>query len=121
MSSSGRGRAAARKSKGRGEGSDIDLGHVVLFLRVIFVMTGALLIVTIACFALGQNSPAGSVVYTITILANAIACGGSALGAWWLDRKDEELTRREIQKKSQQLKKGAKHHESHDPGPGAGG
>lgn len=86
-------------------------------------MTGALLIVTIACFALGQNSPAGSVVYVITILANTVACGGSALGAWWLDRKDEELTRREIQKKSQQLQKGARNHDnlSHDPGGSTGG
>lgn len=86
-------------------------------------MTGALLIVTIACFALGQKTPAGSVVYGMTMLVNAVACGGSALGARWLDRKDEALTRREIQKKSQQLQKGAHNHDdsSHDPGPGAGG
>lgn len=86
-------------------------------------MTGALLIVTLASFALGQETPAGNVVYAMTILVNAIACGGSALGAWWLDRKDKELTRREIRKKSQQLQKGVQDHDdpSHDPGTGAGG
>lgn len=86
-------------------------------------MTGALLIVSVLSFALGQKTPAGNVVYGMTMLVNAIACGGSALGAWWLDRKDEELTRREIQKKSQQLQKGAHNHDdpSHDSGPGTGG
>lgn len=86
-------------------------------------MTGALLLVTIVSFALGQKTPAGNVVYGMTMLVNAIACGGSALGSWWLDRKDEELTRREIEKKSQQLQKGAHDHDdpSHDPGGSPGG
>lgn len=74
-------------------------------------MTGALLLVSVLSFSLGQKTPAGNVVYALTILANAAACGGSGLGAWWLDRKDAELTRRELQKKTQQLQKGALRHD----------
>ena len=45
-------------------------------------------------------------VYSITILVNLIAFLGSSLGAWKLDKKDEELTERE-RKLSSSKKKGA--------------
>lgn len=83
------------RTKRERKGGDLELCQVVLFLRFIAVMTGALLIVSAVFFLLGEKSDAGNVVYAITMLINLAACAGSLLGAWRLDRKDRELAERE--------------------------
>lgn len=86
------------RPKGAGKSGDLELCQVVMFLRFISVMTGALLIVSAAFFLLGEKSDAGNVAYAITILINLAACAGSLLGARRLDRKDRELAQLEKQK-----------------------
>lgn len=46
-------------------------------------------------FLLSEKTAAGNVAYILTILVNAVGCGGSLLAAGYLDRKDKELTKKE--------------------------
>lgn len=61
-------------------------------------MTGALLLLSLVFFLLSEKNTAENVAYSLTILVNTVACGGSVLASWYLDRKDRELTRREQEK-----------------------
>lgn len=61
-------------------------------------MTGALLLLSLLFFLLSEKTAAANVAYSLTILVNLAACGGSVLAAWYLDRKDRELNRREQEK-----------------------
>ena len=90
------GRDPRRKREGK---FDIELMHVVYFLRFIAVMTGALFLVSCAAFLLMEKTPATNAVYCLVIAINFVAAGGSLLGAWKLNRKDRELSDRELEQK----------------------
>ena len=93
--SQGRGSA---KGEGR-KRADIELSQVVMFLHFISVMTGALFCVGTVFFLLCAKTPETNIVWGMTISVNLIAAAGSFFGARILDKKDRELTEREIEKK----------------------
>ena len=72
---------------------DLELYHIVAFLRFIAAMTGTLLLISLVLFFLVETTEAGKAVYIITILVNFVAFFGSVFGAWRLNKKDEELSR----------------------------
>lgn len=93
-------------SQGRGdikrkrtEQPDISLSQVVMFLRVITVMTGALLVVSTLFFLLFEKTVETNVVWGMTIGVNLAAAAGAFLAAYFLDKKDRELTEKEIERK----------------------
>lgn len=91
------GRSPGRKGAGK---FDIELTHVVYFLRFIAVMTGDLFIVSCAAFLLMEKTPGTNAVYCLVIGINFVAATGSLLGAWRLNRKDRQLSERELAQKT---------------------
>lgn len=88
-------RSHGTKKKDRFE---LELCHVVSILRCVAAMAGALLLLSVVLFAVCEKTYEGNVVYALVILVDAVAFLGSLFGAWWLNRKDEELSRREKEK-----------------------
>lgn len=93
--SQGRGSTEGEKRKR----SDIELSQVVMFLHFISVMTGALFCVSTIFFLLCAKTPETNVVWGMTIGVNFIAAAGAFFSARMLDKKDRELTEKEIEKK----------------------
>lgn len=93
--SQGGGSAKGEKRKG----SDIDLSQVVVFLHFISVMTGALFVVSLILFLVCAKTPEANVVWGLTMGVDFVASAGAFLGARALDKKDRELTEKEMEKK----------------------
>ncbi len=83
----------------RTEQPDISLTQVVMFLRVITVMTGALFLVSTLFFLLFEKTAETNVVWGMTIGVNLAAAAGAFLAAVFLDKKDRELTEKETEQK----------------------
>lgn len=82
-------------SAGREKGFYLELFHIVGFLRAIAAMSGTLLLFSCILFFITERTEDGTVAYLLTIFVNLVAFIGSVLGAWILNKKDEELTQRE--------------------------
>lgn len=83
----------------RTEQPDISLSQVVMLLHVIAVMTGALFLISTLFFLLFEKTAETNVVWGMTIGVNLVAAAGAFLAACLLDKKDRELTEKEIAKK----------------------
>jgi len=70
-----------------------------MFLRVITVMTGALFVVSTLFFLLFEKTVETNVVWGMTIGVNLAAAVGAFVAAYFLDKKDQELTKKEIERK----------------------
>lgn len=89
------GKSGKKKASGRKGSADIMLSQLVLFLRFLGAMAGALFLISLLLFLLTEQTDATQVAYLITLAAAFIAGGGGLLGAALLERKDQELARRE--------------------------
>lgn len=78
---------------------DVELTNIVAFLHFIGVMTGALFAVSCIAFLVTEKTPATNAVYCLVIAVNFVAAVGSLLSAWGLDRKDRQLSERELGQK----------------------
>ena len=95
MSQSGRG----FKGKRRNNGTEIGLWQVVIFLRLIAAMGGALLVLSLVFFLILPRTQAGSVVLLVTAAVDLAVAAGSLAGAVLIDRKDKELERKEQERR----------------------
>lgn len=75
----------------------MDLAHIVAMLRLIGSMTGALFVVALLFLIILPTTEEGAVIYTLVLGINLVTSAGSIIGAHFLDKKDQELTKKEEQ------------------------
>lgn len=83
------------KKQSSGRKFDLELGGVVHMLHVISSMTGALFLVVLLCCIFLPSDADGRVIYVLVLAMNLVCCIGSAAGAYLLNKKDQELSRKE--------------------------
>ena len=80
-----------RKNINEGRREQIDLCQLSKFLRIIGVMIGALLIMTVILFVFSSKAPETNVVYTIIIVINGIVTLVSLLVPTYFEKKQREI------------------------------
>lgn len=79
------------KNINEGRREQIDLCKVSKFLRIIGVMIGALLIMTIILFVFSSKTPETNVVYTVIIVINGSVTLVSLLVPMYFEKRQREV------------------------------
>ena len=84
-----------RKSKAN---SEIDLKSIISFLKFTVCMTAGIAVLAALGLFVVRDRPEAAVVYEMVLAVNALVLAGGFFGIRYLNRKDEELTKKKEEK-----------------------